>query len=463
MSFSRYDSYKESAVEWLGEVPAHWAVVPFKQVIRRIESGTSVNAVDTPAAEGERGVLKTSCVYSGEFNSAENKAVLPEEYDRASCPLRVGTLIVSRMNTPDLVGAAGLVRTEAEELYLPDRLWQLHLKNCEPAFVHFWTATAAYRSQVQMACSGTSSSMQNLAQDQLRTFYFPNPPRREQAAIVRFLDRETQKIDGLVKEQCRLIKLLKEKRQALISHAIINGLDPSASMKNSHVEWLGDVPEHWEVRQLKSIVTLAGRIGFRGYTTADLVEEGHGAVTLSPSNLIDGGVSFEKCSYLSWAKFHESPEIKVEPLDIVMVKTGSSFGKVGMVADTLPQPATINPQLVLLKNCKFNSRFLFFSLLAHHVQAEIAVSNTGGTIPTMTQEFIGGIRVPMPPLKEQAAIVTRLEKETGKLDALMVEAENAVLLLEERRAAIISAAVTGKIDVRGPVEAEAPISDVIAA
>jgi type I restriction enzyme S subunit len=154
MSFPRYHSYRESGVEWLGDVPAHWAVVPFKHVIQRIESGTSVNAVDTPAANGERGVLKTSCVYSGEFNAAENKAILPEEYDRASCPVRAGTLIVSRMNTPDLVGAAGLVRAEAEELYLPDRLWQLHIKNCEPAFVHFWTATAAYRSQVSNVLLG---------------------------------------------------------------------------------------------------------------------------------------------------------------------------------------------------------------------------------------------------------------------------------------------------------------------
>src|SRR5258708_15332095 len=191
MSFIPYEKAKDTGIDWLGEVPIHWDIVPFKHVVDRIESGTSVNAVDTPAAEGERGVLKTSCVYSGDFNPAENKAILVEEYERASCPLRAGSLIVSRMNTPDLVGAAGLVKNEVQGLFLPDRLWQLNVTDVEPTYVHYWTRTLGYRLQVQMACSGTSSSMQNLAQDQLRSFWFLRPSRSEQAAIVRFLDRET--------------------------------------------------------------------------------------------------------------------------------------------------------------------------------------------------------------------------------------------------------------------------------
>jgi type I restriction enzyme, S subunit len=155
----------------------------------------------------------------------------------------------------------------------------------------------------------------------------PLPPLAEQQTIAGFLDRETAKIDALVAEQERLIALLKEKRQAVISHAVTKGLNPNPPMKDSGVEWLGRIPEHWRVVPVKAIATLAGRIGFRGYATEDLVDEGDGAITLSPSNLVNGTVSLEKCTYISWEKYRESPEIMVKPLDVIIVKTGSTYGK----------------------------------------------------------------------------------------------------------------------------------------
>lgn len=214
MSLPKYPEYKDSGVAWLGEVPTHWEAVSLKRVIEAIESGVSVNSIDTPAAEGELGVLKTSCVYRGEFDHAENKAVVAGEHDRLACPVRGGTVIVSRMNTPDLVGAAGMARQSHKNLFLPDRLWQIHFRGAVPAYVHFWCQTPSYRAQVQSACAGTSSSMQNLSQDEFRSFILPSPPLPEQTAIATFLDRETAKIDGLIAEQEKLIALLKERRSA---------------------------------------------------------------------------------------------------------------------------------------------------------------------------------------------------------------------------------------------------------
>ena len=216
---------KDSGVEWLGEVPGHWDLAPLKQVITRIESGTSVNAIDTPAGIGELGVLKTSCVYHGHFDADENKAVIPDEYDRVACPVTAGTLIVSRMNTPDLVGAAGVVHASHENLFLPDRLWQVHFDGAHPDFVHHWTHTPPYRAQVEMACAGTSSSMQNLGQDQFRGFVIPRPPLSEQTAIATFLDRETTKLDTLMAEARTAITLLQERRTALISAAVTGQID----------------------------------------------------------------------------------------------------------------------------------------------------------------------------------------------------------------------------------------------
>jgi type I restriction enzyme S subunit len=216
---------KDSGVEWLGEVPEGWEVKRVKDVIDKIESGTSVNAIDDPADDGSLGVLKTSCVYTGQFNPLENKTVVAEEIERVSCQLKAGTLVVSRMNTPDLVGAAGLVKVAPKNIYLPDRLWQVSFSSAIPAYVHYWTQTDLYRGLIRSVCAGTSSSMQNLGQDQFKSFVFPTPPMKEQGSIVAFLDSETAKLDTLTAEAQRAIALLQERRTALISAAVTGKID----------------------------------------------------------------------------------------------------------------------------------------------------------------------------------------------------------------------------------------------
>lgn len=216
---------KDSGIEWLGEIPAYWVLGPLKHSIDFIESGTSVNATDEPATENEIGVLKTSCVYTRRFVVTENKTVYPEEVKRVTCKLRPDTLIVSRMNTPDLVGAAGIVKVAPLNLYLPDRLWQISFKSVIPSFVYYWTQTHFYRSHVKNTCSGTSSSMQNLGQDEFKHFPFLNPSISEQQTIIDFLDIETARIDDMIGKIETQIEKIKEYRQALISAAVTGKID----------------------------------------------------------------------------------------------------------------------------------------------------------------------------------------------------------------------------------------------
>jgi type I restriction enzyme S subunit len=264
-------------------------------------------------------------------------------------------------------------------------------------------------------------------------------------------------VDRLVAKKRELIERLKEKRTALISRTVTRGLPPAAAraaglpekppLKSSGHPWLDDIPKHWEVKRLKEVSVLFGRIGFRGYSTDDLVYEGEGAISMSPSNMSDGVVSLDKCTWLSWEKYHESPEIQVQPEDVIMVKTGSTLGKTAFV-ESVPVPMTVNPQLMIFKEVKCSKRFLFYYVFSKVVQDVIPLHNTGSTIPTMTQEGIGKLPFPYPPLPEQAAIAAYLDEETAKLDALVGKVEEAVERLQEYRTALITAAVTGKIDVR---------------
>ena len=159
---------------------------------------------------------------------------------------------------------------------------------------------------------GYGVSIESLNFEMWKLLQCPLPSGSEQAAITAFLDHETAKIDALVAEQERLIVLLKEKRQAVISHAVTKGLDPNAPMKDSGVEWLGQVPAHWIVSRVRFYSSVKGRIGFRGYTTADQVEEGEGALVFGATHIdTSGGIVLSDATFLSWEKYYESPEIMV--------------------------------------------------------------------------------------------------------------------------------------------------------
>jgi type I restriction enzyme S subunit len=447
MSFPRYPAYKPSGVEWLGEVPEHWDVLPLRRLIREVTSGTSVNAIDEPAAPGQEGVLKTSCVYTGDFRPEENKAIIESELDRANCPVVAGSLIVSRMNTPDLVGAAGLVSSDNPLLFLPDRLWQVRFKDCDPQFMSYWCKSVSYRSQVQLACSGTSSSMQNLSQDNFYSFIAPLPAVAEQSAIANFLGRETAKIDALIAEQQRLIELLQEKRQSVISHAVTKGLNPDAPMKDSGVEWLGEVPEHWNVSAVGHRYEV--RLGKM------LDEKRVTGEHLGPY-LRNTDVQWEAIN------IEELPEMDFEPSehDRYSLREGDLLvcegGEVGRSAIWQSQLSFCFYQKALHRLRPYNrksdnSRFQLYVMRMACSMGVFEASAGRATINHLPAESFRRYRFAYPPLDEQVAIAENLSQVCSQMNELEAEAQSLVSRLQERRSALISAAVTGQIDVRGLV------------
>ncbi|WP_084486442.1 restriction endonuclease subunit S [Desulfovibrio sp. X2] len=444
MSFPRYPEYKDSGVEWLREVPSHWSVGPLRYAIARIDSGTSVNAKDMPAEEGEIGVLKTSCVYGGSFDPDENKAVLPEEFGRVSCPLKANTLIVSRMNTPDLVGAVGLVRIAQAGLYLPDRLWLVSFADAHPTFCYYWMRSASYRGQVQAVCSGTSSSMQNLSQGQFRSFIFPTPPMFEQSAIAAFLDRETGKIDALVAEQEKLIELLKEKRQAVISHAVTKGLDPTVLMKDSGIEWLGEMPEHWERVQLGR---LCRQVSDGPHFSPAYEDEG--VMFISARNIKVDGWSLDDVKFISERDYAEFSKRVIPDFGDVLYTKGGTTG-IARVVD-LKQKFQIWVHIAVLKlhHSMSNPYYVAYALNSRGCYEQSQLYTRGATNQDLGLTRMIKIWLALPPVSEQNEIVEHLNSATFELDQLIAEAQRAIDLLNERRSALISAAVTGKIDVRG--------------
>ena len=186
-----------------------------------------------------------------------------------------------------------------------------------------------------------------------------------------------------------------------------------------------------------------GRIGFRGYTADDLVEEGAGAITLSPTNIIDGELDFTNCSYLSWNKYYESPEIMVKAGDVVLVKT-ASVGKCALVR-SLPKETTVNPQFLVFKNIVANSAF-FTYILQDYIQCFLDSEKNGSTIPTISQQIIGNFKIMLPPRTEQDSIVRYLDDAALKIDKAIAMQQKMIDLLNERKQIIIQNAVTKGLD-----------------
>lgn len=463
MSFPAYPQYKESGVEWLGEVPEHWSVQPLKRAIEKVESGTSVNAADYPAEDGALGVLKTSCVYTGRFDWTENKTVDESDLQRVSCPLRLNTLIVSRMNTPELVGATGLVEFAPDGVFLPDRLWQVYFdRKSSPAFFYYFTKSSEYRGQVKIACSGTSASMQNLGQEDFGSLLLAKPPVSEQTQIARFLDHETTRIDALIEEQQRLIELLKEKRQAMISHAVTKGLDPTVPMKDSGVEWLGEVPEHWNVGVLRWYATIQGGIAKgKDYEGRETVVMPY----LRVANVQSGYVDLTEVKEIAVLD-SEVERYRLRAGDVLMNEGGDN-DKLGR--GTVWQ-AQIEP--CLHQNHVFAIRpvnLLKAEWLAAFTQSEQARayfylnSKQSTNLASISASNVMSLALPIPSLNEQQEILAYLEEDRLQHEQLTNVALSTVELLQERRSALISAAVTGKIDVRGwqpPADTPSPESAI---
>ena len=190
-------------------------------------------------------------------------------------------------------------------------------------------------------------------------------------------------------------------------------------MKPGYIQTdVGIIPQDWAVTQIGDIAKIYGRIGFRGYTVDDIVRKGDGAITISPSNIQDNKTDFSNCTYISWKKYEESPEIKIENGDIILVKTGSTVGKVAIVRN-LPERATVNPQVVVLKNIKISKPFLGYLMCFDAVQNQLTATVVGGALPTLSQKQVARYKIPLPPTKaEQEAIAEALSDADALIESL---------------------------------------------
>jgi type I restriction enzyme, S subunit len=442
MSFPRYSKYRSSGVKWLGDIPEHWDIVQSRRLfIVRNEPALATDRQLT--ASQKHGIL-----FQSDFVEMEGRRVV--EVIKGGDSLKhvePNDFVISMRSFQGGIEWCNLTGSISWHYVMLTPVKYVH----GPFFAHLLKSSVyiqALRATTDLIRDG-----QELRYSHFVQVHLPIVPQAEQARIATFLDQETAKIDELVAEQRRLMALLKEKRQAVISHAVTRGLNPDAHLRPSSIEWLGDVPEHWEVIALKRIADVSTGV-------AKGKDNGQRAVVEVPylrvANVQDGYLDLNEVATIE-IPVEDLERYALKPGDVLM-NEGGDFDKLGRghVWDGQIDPCitqnhvfAVRPRLVssVWLNAITGSGFAQFYFMTRSKQS----TNLASISSTNLME----LPVILPPEEEQTAILNFIAKQTSRFDTLTAEAQRAIDLLQERRTALISAAVTGQIDVRGFVEAEA--------
>lgn len=433
---------KESGIDWIGKIPEEWEVIKVKFfTYMKGRIGWQGLKADEFIDEGPYLVTGTD-FKNGRVNWDTAYHISQKRYEQApEIQLKQGDLLVTKDGT---VGKLALIDELPDSASLNSHLLVLRplFNRYDNHFLYYVLSSLEFKNYFQKVSIG--STMDSLSQEKMGEFIFALPNINEQNSISRYLDKKTAQLDkakALLEEQ---IQKLKDYRASLIYETVTKGLDKTVPMKDSGIDWIGQLPQGWGIGKLEQFVNIFGRIGFRGYTTNDIVNEEEGAISYSPSNILEFSVIDNNNTYISWSKYDESPEIQVRTGDILYVKTGSSYGKTGIVNE-LSKQATINPQLVVLKPKKYTDSRLINYMLNSSVgknQSELIVG--GSTIPTITQESIKKMIFPKIPFEEQKKIADFLDEKTVQIDKLIQIKNKQIENINKQRQTLIYDYVTGK-------------------
>ncbi|MHB1414022.1 MAG: restriction endonuclease subunit S [Chloroflexota bacterium] len=410
-----YPSYADCCVDWLGKIPAHWETRRLK-FIAALSYGDSL-----PSDMREDGCI---AVYGSNgpvgLHSSAN-TVGP-------------ALVIGRKGSFGKVNYSPAPCFAIDTTFFVDRR-----KSTADIRWLFYTLPLLGLDDIS-----SDSAVPGLSREFAHSKVLPYPPISEQRAIAAFLDRETAKLDALIAKKERLIELLQEKRAALISRAVTKGLDPGAPMKDSGVEWLGEIPAHWEVRRLK----FAARM-----------ESGHTPSRTEPENWISCTIPWVTLNDVGYLKDHDyvwetanyinehglaSSSARLLPKGTVILSRDATVGRCGILGRTM---ATSQHFINWICGPDIDNRYLL-EVFRGPMQDEFMRLTMGATLRTIGMPDVSEFRMPIPPMSEQRAIIDLLDEEKRTIDELLRKVLGATGLLREYRSSLISAAVTGKIDVR---------------
>ena len=436
--YKAYPEYKESGVEWVGEIPSDWSMWKLAHAFNEIGSGT------TPPTNNEKWFKgDVPWITTGELREkiiTDTKKKLSPSTLKAFPTLKkypVGSIAIAMYGAT--IGRLGIFGVEAATNQACCVMTTSTQLNNKYLFYWLW----AFKEDIIRLSSG--GGQPNINQEKVASLRVSAPKSKEQQKIASFLDHETAKIDTLIAKQEKLIELLKEKRQAVISHAVTKGLNPNAPMRDSGVEWLGEVPEHWDIPRIKQIVDIPVTDG--PHETPTFVDSG--VPFVSAEAVSKGVVDFKKIRGFITEQQNAIYSNKYSPriYDIYMVKSGATTG-VTAIVETNEIFNIWSPLAVIRCKKNYYPYFVLNFLRSHEFLKAVELNWSFGTQQNIGMGVIENLHIACPPKEEAIQIASYLQDKMARFETLVGKANKQIYLMKERKTALISAAVTGKIDVR---------------
>lgn len=440
-----YPKYKPSGIEWLGEVPEHWDV-------KRLKYSASLNdeaLSETTTLDFEFRYVDISSVDPVDGVTSTEEMVFESAPSRARRLVRDGDTIVSTVRT--YLRAIAPIRNPGTNLIVSTGFAVVRPRNVRSRFLSYALREASFVETVVARSVGVSYPAVNASD--VATISTPLPSADEQDAIADYLDRETARIDALVAKKRELIEKLKEKRTALILHTVTRGLppeaaraaglDPSPKFKSSGIDWLGNVPEHWKI--LPFTKYLSDRADYRGKTPEKVT---NGVFLITARNVRMGHIDYESSQeYVAEEDYDEIMRRGLPKKGDILFTTEAPLGNVALVDR---EDVALAQRIIRFRMSPehFESGFALYAMMSDYFQNQLQSLSTGSTAEGLKASKLPILRIIAPPRFEQRVIADYLDCETTNLDALTTRVAIAIDRLQEYRTALITAAVTGKIDVR---------------
>lgn len=433
-----YAGYKDSGVQWLGNIPESWDVRPLKLLAQ-----VALSNVDKLTVDGETPVRL--CNYVDAYKNERIVATLPfmeasassEQIRRLS--LQRGDVIITKdSETPDDIGIPALVAEDMDGIVCGYHLALLRPHQAQAVGGYLQRVLQSGYVKAEFFCSALGMTRYGLSKYDIENLKLPVPPVEEQRAIVAALDRETVRIDALIAKKTEFIDLLNTKRQALMTHAVTKGLNPKAKTRNSGVEWIGEVPEHWEIRRMATLFREVARPGDQALPILSIsIHDGITDDEVAPEDRDRRVTQIEDRTKYK----------RVAPKDLAYNMMRAWQGAFGAVTvDGLVSPAYVVAEPI----DEFRTVFIEHLLRTPMAIEEMRRYSRGIADFRMRLywDYFRDLKVCLPPLNEQDNILRSTSAETARIDLLVEKTQHSIDLLKQRRSALITAAVTGQIDLR---------------
>lgn len=440
--YKAYPEYKDSGVEWLGEMPCHWRLHKAKYIFRKVQRAvTELDGIVTAFRDGQV-TLRSNRRVDGFTNALKEIGYQG---------VKVGDLLVHAMD--GFAGAIGISDSDGKCSPVCSVCIPWDAKGTHMSYYGYLVRQLAVTDFILSLAKGIRERSTEFRFSEFSGLFLSVPPLNEQTQIARFLDHETAKIDKLIEKQQQLIELLKEKRQAVISHAVTKGLNPDVPMKDSGVEWLGEVPEHWDIKSYRyACLIYRGKFGHRPRNDPSLYDGNYPFI--QTGDVARAGKFIETYSQTLNEKGKSVSQLF--PSGTLMMAIAANIGDTAILGFEAYAPDSV----VGFKPYKdLHLEFLQYSFMA--ALPALEQTSTQSTQANLNIDRIGTVKAVFPPLKEQLDIIKYIDDTLYKYDSIEDRANLAIKLMQERRTALISAAVTGKIDVRDWVAPEAREVEVL--